>query len=84
MTWETLSGDGSVYSYSIVWRPQDRSFMDQVPIVLAVISLVEGVQIVSTVLGETRQNVTIGDPVRAVFHKLNNSIALPKFQLVKS
>jgi hypothetical protein len=80
-TWEQLCGNGEIYSYSIVWRPQHPAFEDQLPITLAVIDLVEGVQIVSTIVGSAWETVTIGAAVRVVFDRVAPRIALPKFEL---
>jgi uncharacterized OB-fold protein len=64
LDWEAMSGRGTVYSYSFVWRPQHPAFLPQVPITLATITLEEGVQMVSNV----------------VFDRIAKRIALPKFE----
>lgn len=46
--WEQLSGDGTVYSFSIVWRPNHPAFAEHIPITLAVVDLREGPQMVAT------------------------------------
>ncbi len=48
--WVTASGGGTVVSYSLVHRPNDESFFDEVPIVLVELALDEDVTILARVL----------------------------------
>jgi uncharacterized OB-fold protein len=80
--WETLSGRGTVYSFAIVWRPNHPAFAEQIPIILAVVDLSEGVQMVTTLVGCAQEAVEIGMQVTAVFEKIADGIALPKFEPV--
>jgi len=80
--WVDLSGRGTVYSYSIVWRPQHPAFLPMVPIVLAAIHLEEGPLIVSNIVNCPEEEVKIGMLVRVVFERVSEHIALPKFQAV--
>jgi uncharacterized protein len=77
--WATLSGLGTVYSFSIVWRPNHPAFADQIPITLAVVDLDEGPQMVTTIIGCPGENVSIGMKVKVVFDAIAEGIALPKF-----
>jgi len=78
--WVDLSGDGTVYSYSIVWRPQHPAFLPMVPIILAAIQLAEGILIVSNIVNSAPEAVRIDMPVRVVFDRVSEQIALPKFE----
>jgi hypothetical protein len=80
--WEQLSGRGTVYSFAIVWHPQQSAFEADVPIILAVISLAEGPQMVSTVVNCPTHDVRIDMKVRVVFEGITDEIALPKFEPV--
>ncbi len=77
--WEQLSGDGTVYSFSIVWRPNHPAFAEHIPITLAVVDLREGPQMVATLLTHPADDVHIGMEVRVVFDTVAAGIALPKF-----
>lgn len=79
--WVAMSGEGTIYSFAIVWHPQQRAFDDRVPIVLAIIQLVEGPQMVSTVIRSEPDEMHIGASVRVVFDRVTDEIALPKFVL---
>jgi uncharacterized OB-fold protein len=77
--WEHLSGYGTVYSFSLVWRPNHPAFDEQVPIVLVVVDLSEGPQMVSTLVDYPAERVHVGMEVSAVFDVIAPGIALPKF-----
>jgi uncharacterized OB-fold protein len=77
--WEQLTGRGTVYSYSIVWRPNHPAFTEQIPIILLVVDLDEGPQMVATLLDSAPERVRIGMDVSVVFDTVAGGIALPKF-----
>jgi uncharacterized OB-fold protein len=81
--WVELSGRGTVYSFAIVWRPQHPAFLPRVPITLATIQLDEGPQMVSNIVNCPPERVVIGLPVRVVFERVSEEIALPNFELVE-
>jgi len=56
LVWKQASGKGRVLSYSLVMRPNDPSFNDDVPIILAEIRLEEG----ATLLGR----IVLADPLQ--------------------
>ncbi|MEZ5101465.1 MAG: OB-fold domain-containing protein [Thermoleophilia bacterium] len=56
------AGRGRVATFSVVHRWTER-FQPHLPIVLAVIELEEGVEIVSSLVGDDRLDVAIGDEV---------------------
>jgi hypothetical protein len=81
--WTEMQGTGKVYTYAVVWRPQHEFFNDVVPIVLATIELVEGPLVVSSIVNCAPEFVQIGMPVRVVFERVSDDIALPKFEPIK-
>ena len=78
--WVPLSGRGTVYSFSVVWRPKHPAFDAEVPIVLAAIDLEEGVQIVSSLRGVNHDDAAIDMAVRVVFEQLSDDVFLPRFE----
>lgn len=77
--WEQLTGQGTVYSFSIVWRPNHPAFIEQIPITLVVVDLSEGPQMVATLVDSPAERVRIGMDVSVVFDTVAEGIALPKF-----
>lgn len=80
--WEKLSGQGSVYTYTVVHRPVARWFMDRVPLVCAIVELKEGVRVLSDLEEIEPERVDIGMAVEAFFEDVNEEISLLKFRPV--
>lgn len=82
LSWVEVSGDGSIYAYGTVYRPnRPVIFDDRVPFVIAVVELEEGPRIVSNVLSEP-DDICVGDPVRVTFRKITETVTLPMFKPV--
>ncbi|HXC77431.1 MAG TPA: OB-fold domain-containing protein, partial [Candidatus Acidoferrum sp.] len=62
LEWKEVSGRGTVYSYSVVTRPQIPAF--EVPYTVAIVELLEGPRMLTQIVGPTRESVSIGSPVR--------------------
>src|SRR5215218_3672462 len=78
--WRVSSGRGVVYSYSTVWRPQTRDF--DVPYVVVIVTLDEGYQMVSNLIGCELDDVRIDLPVAVEFVAVNDELTLPYFRPV--
>jgi uncharacterized protein len=61
--WLTAKGAGTVYSFTIVHRAPLESFKADVPYVLAVVELEEGVRAMMNVRTDAPDSVRIGMPV---------------------
>jgi uncharacterized protein len=64
-----LSGDGEVYSFTVVHEPAE-GFEMQVPYILALVKTVEGPVLTGQVVDVEPSGVAIGLKVRATFRKL--------------
>ncbi len=80
LTWEKASGKGEVYSFIIVRRPANPDWETDVPYVLAVIQLDEGVRMMSNVIGCKPEDVKIGMKVEVSFDDVTENVSLPKFK----
>lgn len=78
--WVKASGRGEVYSFTITYRPPSPAFAADVPYVVAIIELQEGVRMMSNIVGCDPHEVKIGMPVEVVFEDISEDIALPKFR----
>ncbi|SFJ64071.1 hypothetical protein SAMN05421835_10762 [Amycolatopsis sacchari] len=63
LAWEALSGEGTVYSYTINRRGQGE-YAARDPFVIAYIELAEGPRVLSHVDVEDPETLRVGDPVR--------------------
>lgn len=80
LTWQEASGRGRVFSFTVVHRAPDPVFRAEVPYVVAIIELDEGVRLLSNVVGCAPAALRVGMPVRAVFDAVAADIGVPKFQ----
>lgn len=78
--WRPSSGRGRVYSFTIIHRAPTPAFRDQVPYVLALIDLDEGVRMMSNVIDCDPGVVRIGLRVEVIFADVTPEISLPKFK----
>jgi len=78
--WHKASGRGHIYSFTVIHRPPFPAFRDQVPYVLALIDLEEGVRMMSNIVECEPGSVEIGMPVEVTFVNLTQQVTLPKFK----
>ena len=74
LRWEELPAvageyQAVIFSWERVWHPTDRGLADAVPYVAVIVALpaADGIRMLGNLLGDARDEVTIGAPVRAVF-----------------
>jgi uncharacterized OB-fold protein/acyl dehydratase len=72
------AGTGEVYSYVVHHHPPVPG--RQVPFVVALVQLTEGVRMVGELLGADPERVRIGMPVRAEFVTVDGSLTLPAWR----
>jgi uncharacterized OB-fold protein len=78
-SWESASGWGTVYSFTIVHHPANPELADSVPYVVALIELDEGPRLVSNVVGVDPERVTIDQRVKVHFEPVGDGMVLPLF-----
>jgi uncharacterized OB-fold protein len=80
--WVEASGKGKVYSFTVVKNNAPSAFITDMPYVIAVVKLEEGVQMLTNIVGCDPEAVTCDMPVEVTFEKLNDEFTLPQFQPV--
>ncbi|MFM8305034.1 MAG: Zn-ribbon domain-containing OB-fold protein [Actinomycetota bacterium] len=80
LTWEQSAGLGSVYSWTVVWRPPQPAFV--VPYAPAIITLDEGYQMLASIVGCRVGDLAVGRRVAVEFHPVAGGHALPCFRHV--
>jgi uncharacterized OB-fold protein len=78
--WAEASGDGTLYTYSIVRRNDLPPFGDRVPYAAAIVELAEGPRMVSEVVDCPLDEVAIGMALRVTFRDLADGLKLPVFR----
>ena len=82
VAWERASGRAAVYSFTITHQNQSPGFREELPYVLAVVELEEGVRLMTNVVGCAPDAVRIGLPVEVVFDDVTPEVTLAKFRPV--
>ena len=75
--WEQSKGEGEVYSWTVVWRPQTPQFT--VPYAAVIMRMDEGYDFLSNMIGCAPDEVHVGMRAKVAFHKLTDEITLPYF-----
>lgn len=90
LVWDDLGSEisGHVYSYVVVHRPFLRSFIDDVPYVVALVEL-DGVddivRVTGNILGlENPSDVEIGMPVRMLWEDRGEGVTVPQWEPLSS
>jgi len=78
--WQAATGRGTIYSYTVVKANAPSAFLADMPYVMAVIRLEEGVQMLANIVGCELAQLRCDMPVQMVFEKLNDELTLPKFR----
>ena len=78
--WEVSAGQGTVYSYTVVWRPVTPEF--KMPYAPAIVELDEGYFLMTNLVGLDSDDIRIGMPVTTAFVTLEGGVALPYFRPV--
>ena len=78
--WVKTSGRAKVLSYTIIYRPVTQAFAGNVPYVVAMVTLDEGPQMMTNIIGCEPEKVHIGMPVQVTFDDWTEEISVPKFK----
>lgn len=78
--WVDCSGHGTIYSYTVARRPAGPAFADDVPYVVVLVDLDEGVRMLSNLLTDDVESVRIGGRVVVRFDDVADGVTLPLFE----
>jgi hypothetical protein len=78
VAWEECAGRGTLYSWTVVWRPPHPSFV--VPYAPAVVALEEGWWFLSAVIGLPPGELREGLALEVEFHQASEDMQLPYFR----
>ena len=83
LSWTEASGKGKVFSYSVTMAGVEEKFAEDLPFVLALVDLEEGVRMMTNIVDCPHDEVSIGMDVEVVFEKVTEDVSLPKWRPVK-
>lgn len=84
LAWRKVSGEGQLYTYTVARVPTMPEFTDEMPQLLAVVELDEGVHINTTLVGVAPEQLRVGQRLRPVFDERPGSATLLRFTPVES
>ena len=77
LRWTQSVGVGEIYSWTVVHRPVTAEF--EPPYAPAIVTLDEGYQILTNIVGVASEDLAIGMRVRVEFHAVGPDLTLPYF-----
>lgn len=77
LNWTTGEGVGEIYSWTVVYRPVSPEF--EPPYAPAIITLDEGYQMLTNVVGVAPEDLAVGMRVQVQFHQVGPDVTLPYF-----
>ena len=85
LSFEPVSGEGTVWSYSAMHQESVAGFEEEVPYLTALVELDDQpmLLLVTNLPGATPQSVRIGQRVRVTFEPLGDELSLPQFTVVE-
>ena len=83
LTWVQVSGEGILYSHSVVSRATLAEMEDSIPYVTAVVELPDagGIRLITNIVETPIDRIRIGAEVIVVFDDLPDGVSIPRFKL---
>jgi uncharacterized OB-fold protein len=81
LEWEDVDGVGVIFTFSVARVPTVPSFADEVPQIIAVVELPQGVRLTTTIVGSEPAAVAIGAAVVPVFDHGDDGMTLLRYRL---
>ena len=71
--WETVSGHGTVYAFTVDRIAHDSSFKERIPFAIAVIELDEGPRMTANIVACDVGDIRVGMPVQVAFEDVDST-----------
>jgi uncharacterized OB-fold protein len=83
VVWEEVSGGGTLYSYSVIHENDLAPFSAGLPYVVAVVELLEGPRLMTTIIESDIDDLKVGAPVLVAFVD-REGVTIPAFKVTAS
>jgi uncharacterized OB-fold protein len=80
-SWDRSSGRGQIFSWTVTHQPMHPAFAADVPYVLVIVEMEEGVRMVSGLRDSTGIGLALDLPVSVEFERVSEHLALPYFRV---
>ena len=86
LSWHTVAGTGTIHTFTVARQATHPAFGDEVPQLLAVVELDEGVKLTTTLVGTAPEALRVGQRVEPVFDDGNGQaeMTLLRFRPLRS
>lgn len=81
LEWAPTGGRGHVHTFTVCRIAPSAAFESQLPYVVAIVELDEGVRLLANILGVEPDRVTVGARVAVCFERVSEDCTLPQFTL---
>ena len=78
--WVKSTGRGKIITWTVIHRAFHPAFTEEVPYVVALAAMDEGVRMMANLRGVKPKDVRENMPVEVFFEKLSDDISLPQFR----
>ena len=83
IAWVKTGGKGTLWTFTVTYQNRTTGFADEVPYVLALVELEEGVKMFTNIIQCETEEVKIGMTVEVTFVRASEQINIPYFKPVK-
>jgi len=80
LEWREVSGNGTLYTFTIARQPTSPHFATEVPQRLAVVELEEGVRLTTTLVNVREADIKIGMRLKPYFDTVADDVTLLRYQ----
>jgi uncharacterized OB-fold protein len=80
IAWAESKGTGRIYSFVVYHRPYHPAFEADVPYVVAIVELDEGVRLLSNIVGTPHEDIRCDARVRVTFEE-RDGVSIPMFEV---
>lgn len=80
LKWREVSGNGTLYTFTIARQPTSPHFATEVPQRLAVVELEEGVRLTTTLVNVREADIKIGMRLKPYFDTVADDVTLLRYQ----
>ena len=76
LTWQDISGEGTLYSFTVAQQPTAPQFAGEEPQLIGVVELKEGVRLNTVMVNVSPEDLKVGMRVKPVFFQLADTTLL--------
>jgi uncharacterized OB-fold protein len=80
LSWRDAAGTGTIYALTIEHRPQNPRMASRAPYAVALVDLDEGARLLTNIVTDAPDSVSIGQRVRVTWEELSDGRCLPLFE----